>query len=172
MLTFCLRVPYAQACGRPRRLLSLAATSLSLSEVKQPHKLLFLLAEAVGFEPTNGCPLLVFKTSAFNHSATLPLDDYSKFQDRCLKPLGHLSDAAARDRRRHRMSRGRPASRGWPGCGRTNILCGSLSQDRSRARILACPGAFCSVAPPPLAGAACRPRMPLGCYTVWSADGV
>ena len=37
------------------------------------HRLLFLLAEAVGFEPTNGYPLLVFKTSAFNHSATLPL---------------------------------------------------------------------------------------------------
>ena len=34
---------------------------------------LFSLAEAVGFEPTNGYPLLVFKTSAFNHSATLPL---------------------------------------------------------------------------------------------------
>src|SRR5690606_15877993 len=31
------------------------------------------LAEAVGFEPTNGCPLPVFKTGAFNHSATLPL---------------------------------------------------------------------------------------------------
>ena len=36
------------------------------------HRLLFLLAEAVGFEPTNGYPLLVFKTSAFNRSATLP----------------------------------------------------------------------------------------------------
>ena len=30
------------------------------------------MAEAVGFEPTNGYPSLVFKTSAFNHSATLP----------------------------------------------------------------------------------------------------
>ena len=30
------------------------------------------MAEAVGFEPTNGCPLPVFKTGAFNHSATLP----------------------------------------------------------------------------------------------------
>ena len=36
------------------------------------YKLLFLLAEGVGFEPTDGCPSLVFKTSAFNHSATLP----------------------------------------------------------------------------------------------------
>lgn len=34
-----------------------------------------LLAEAVGFEPTKGCPSLVFKTSAFNHSATLPTSD-------------------------------------------------------------------------------------------------
>jgi hypothetical protein len=37
------------------------------------------MAEAVGFEPTDGCPSLVFKTSAFNHSATLPLVNYSKF---------------------------------------------------------------------------------------------
>ena len=33
------------------------------------------MAEAVGFEPTKGCPSLVFKTSAFNHSATLPTSD-------------------------------------------------------------------------------------------------
>jgi hypothetical protein len=31
-----------------------------------------LMAEGVGFEPTDGCPSLVFKTSAFNRSATLP----------------------------------------------------------------------------------------------------
>ncbi len=31
------------------------------------------VAEAVGFEPTNPCGLPVFKTGAFNHSATLPL---------------------------------------------------------------------------------------------------
>ena len=30
------------------------------------------LAEAVGFEPTEGCPSTVFKTAAFNHSATPP----------------------------------------------------------------------------------------------------
>lgn len=30
------------------------------------------LAEEVGFEPTNGCPLPVFKTGAIDHSATLP----------------------------------------------------------------------------------------------------
>ncbi|AAU93133.1 hypothetical protein MCA0721 [Methylococcus capsulatus str. Bath] len=30
------------------------------------------LAEAVRFELTNGFPLPVFKTGAFNHSATLP----------------------------------------------------------------------------------------------------
>ena len=33
---------------------------------------LFLLAEAVRFELTNGCPLPVFKTGAIDHSATLP----------------------------------------------------------------------------------------------------
>ncbi len=30
------------------------------------------MAEAVRFELTDGCPSLVFKTSALNHSATLP----------------------------------------------------------------------------------------------------
>ena len=30
------------------------------------------MAERVGFEPTVGCPTLVFKTSAFDHSATSP----------------------------------------------------------------------------------------------------
>lgn len=32
-----------------------------------------LLAEAVRFELTNGCPLPVFKTGAIDHSATLPM---------------------------------------------------------------------------------------------------
>lgn len=31
-----------------------------------------VLADEVGFEPTEGCPSLVFKTSALNHSATHP----------------------------------------------------------------------------------------------------
>ena len=31
-----------------------------------------LLAEAVRFELTKGCPLPVFKTGAIDHSATLP----------------------------------------------------------------------------------------------------
>ena len=31
------------------------------------------LAEAVGFEPTVHCGTLDFKSSAFDHSATLPL---------------------------------------------------------------------------------------------------
>lgn len=30
------------------------------------------MVEGVGFEPTDGFPSLVFKTSALNHSATLP----------------------------------------------------------------------------------------------------
>ena len=33
-----------------------------------------ILAEAVRFELTNGCPLPVFKTGAIDHSATLPGD--------------------------------------------------------------------------------------------------
>ena len=32
------------------------------------------LAEAVGFEPTMPCGITVFKTAAFNHSATPPLE--------------------------------------------------------------------------------------------------
>lgn len=32
-----------------------------------------VLAEGVGFEPTVSCPTAVFKTAAFNHSATLPV---------------------------------------------------------------------------------------------------
>lgn len=32
----------------------------------------FSMAEGVGFEPTNACASAVFKTAAFNHSATLP----------------------------------------------------------------------------------------------------
>ena len=32
-----------------------------------------ILAEAVRFELTNGCPLPVFKTGAIDHSATLPV---------------------------------------------------------------------------------------------------
>jgi hypothetical protein len=45
------------------------------------------LAEAVGFEPTNGRPLLVFKTSALNHSATLP-DDARQLLSTAPKRLG------------------------------------------------------------------------------------
>ena len=48
------------------------------------------LAEEVGFEPTNGCPLPVFKTGAFNRSATLPLT----LGLRRLKPLGNTSETA------------------------------------------------------------------------------
>lgn len=41
-----------------------------------------ILAEAVRFELTDGCPSLVFKTSALNHSATLP--HYHCLFDLCL----------------------------------------------------------------------------------------
>ena len=33
---------------------------------------LYILAEGVGFEPTEGRPSMVFKTTAFNRSATPP----------------------------------------------------------------------------------------------------
>ncbi len=47
----------------------------SASKTKGPMKgPLIFLAERVGFEPTKGYkPLLVFKTSAFDHSATSPV---------------------------------------------------------------------------------------------------
>ena len=35
----------------------------------------FGMAERVGFEPTNACASAVFKTAAFNHSATFPRED-------------------------------------------------------------------------------------------------
>ena len=41
---------------------------------KAPEGAFDILAERVGFEPTKGYkPLLVFKTSAFDHSATSPV---------------------------------------------------------------------------------------------------
>ncbi len=82
-------------------------------------------------------PSPVFKTGALNRSAISPM---------LLRVTAEGVGCHAGD----------PPRAGGPGCGRTNILCGPLSQDRSRARILACPGAFCSVTPPPLAGAAYR----------------
>jgi len=36
------------------------------------YRMAWKVAEAVRFELTKGCPLPVFKTGAFNHSATLP----------------------------------------------------------------------------------------------------
>lgn len=42
--------------------------------------LLLLLAEAQGFEPWNGFPLLVFKTSAIDHSAKPPLVGLDGFE--------------------------------------------------------------------------------------------
>ena len=36
------------------------------------------MAGRVGFEPTVGCPTLVFKTSALDHSATCPLKNYKQ----------------------------------------------------------------------------------------------
>ena len=36
------------------------------------------MADGVGFEPTRDCPLAVFKTAAFNRSATRPSADASR----------------------------------------------------------------------------------------------
>ncbi len=38
------------------------------------------MAERVGFEPTEACTSLVFKTRAFNHSATFPYLKYYKIK--------------------------------------------------------------------------------------------
>jgi hypothetical protein len=35
------------------------------------------MAESEGFEPPEGCPSTVFKTAAFDHSASSPVFDYS-----------------------------------------------------------------------------------------------
>ena len=45
---------------------------------------MYLLAEAVRFELTNGCPLPVFKTGAIDHSATPP-----KIENSTMAPLSN-----------------------------------------------------------------------------------
>ena len=40
---------------------------------KAPDGASLIMAEGQGFEPWDGCPSLVFKTSAFDHSATPPI---------------------------------------------------------------------------------------------------
>ena len=50
------------------------------------------MAEAVGFEPTVRCRTLVFKTSAFDHSATLPIYGRStriRTLDLCIPNAAH-----------------------------------------------------------------------------------
>ena len=51
------------------------------------HRLDDRRTEGVGFEPTNACTLTVFKTVAFNHSATPPLC--------CAAPKDHKYSATA-----------------------------------------------------------------------------
>src|SRR5690606_12624168 len=64
----------------PRVRLAAAVTRRKRTGVTKSRKLFgrsgiwaYRLADGVGFEPTNGFPLPVFKTGAFNHSATHPL---------------------------------------------------------------------------------------------------
>ncbi len=52
------------------------------------------LAEAVRFELTKGCPLPVFKTGAFNHSATPPLAEREGFEPPNGCPLTVFETAA------------------------------------------------------------------------------
>lgn len=50
-----------------------ASSALDLEEeLNQVQKPGHNMAEEVGFEPTRSCPLTVFKTVAFDHSATPP----------------------------------------------------------------------------------------------------
>ena len=61
------------------------------------------MAERVGFEPTRGGrPLRAFQARLFGHSSTSPRRGWdsnprpllrdSAFRERCLNPLGHLSN--------------------------------------------------------------------------------
>ena len=59
---FLRRCDGANASENPLRVVAVPVEAVSLTE----------LAEAVRFELTDGCPSLVFKTSAIDHSATLP----------------------------------------------------------------------------------------------------
>ncbi len=64
-------------CARGRSLQAIASSprgfSPTLSTCRRPHAGAFgMLAERVGFEPTEGRPSTVFKTAAFGRSATSP----------------------------------------------------------------------------------------------------
>jgi hypothetical protein len=55
------------------------------------------LAEGVGFEPTmDSAPMPVFKTGAFNHSATLPCSLNGEWLARLQAPLGLLGAVVLR----------------------------------------------------------------------------
>lgn len=94
-LMVCLRGTFALKQRRPPNWEPSPSPSQALACLLNYAKCLFLLAEAVRFELTDGRPSPVFKTGAFNRSATLPNSSYNCFQDQCLKPLGHTSGEGA-----------------------------------------------------------------------------
>ena len=51
----------------------IAYTVSSVSDCYKNIKYEEIITEEVGFEPTDACTSLVFKTSAINHSTTLPI---------------------------------------------------------------------------------------------------
>ena len=91
VLTLCLWCPFPLAKRKPRLAGLSPSPSQALACLLNYAKCLFLLAEAVRFELTDGRPSPVFKTGAFNRSATLPNSNYNCFQDRCIKPLCQTS---------------------------------------------------------------------------------
>lgn len=69
----------SQSTKNPVRIIPCGALFESYGQTLDPSKYCpelpeaqCMLAEGVGFEPTNACASAVFKTAAFNHSATLP----------------------------------------------------------------------------------------------------
>ena len=90
-LMVCLRGTFALKQRRPPNWEPSPSPSQTLEHTKKCAKCLFLLAEAVRFELTDGRPSPVFKTGAFNRSATLPNSSYNGFQDCWFKPLTQTS---------------------------------------------------------------------------------
>ena len=56
--------------------------------------IIYIMAEAVRFELTNGFPLPVFKTGAIDHSATLPLSNFLQNSVKlCFVALGRIQSS-------------------------------------------------------------------------------
>ena len=99
---------------------STSSVQILLAEMKNArgHRACFILAEEVGFEPTEPCGSTVFKTAAFNHSAIPPVrPDYIRCLIGAAPSVGILQVSFVRASRRCLVLRPaalRPASAAAP----------------------------------------------------------